>query len=170
MKIKSLSHVGLTVSNFEDAVKFYSETFGFKLISEQILEKEQVQELYNLYRLKDTKIRLGFLRAPKGGVVEIFEFNPSLPTEHTVWNKPGATHFTLDVKNVHKWYRVLKEKGVYFFSEPQTTDGTDWVFMKDPDGNLIELIDLKFNYTIIRLLGGLVGSIMSKHKFSKYYK
>ncbi|MCT4597136.1 MAG: VOC family protein [Vallitalea sp.] len=169
MKIKSLSHVGLTVSNFESAVKFYSETFGFKLISEQLLDKDQVNELYNLYGLKDTKIRLGFLRAPKGGVIEIFEFYPSLQAKNTIWNKPGLTHFTLDVNNVNKWYRRLKEKGIYFYSEPQNTDGTDWVFMKDPDGNLIELIDLKINYTIIRILGGIAGSIMKKSKFKSYY-
>lgn len=169
MKIKSLSHVGITVSNFESAVKFYSETFGFKLISEQILNKEQVNELYSLYELKDTTIRLGFLRAPKGGVIEIFEFHPSLPAKNIIWNKPGLTHFTLDVKNVNKWYHSLEKKGIYFYSEPQNTDGTEWVFMKDPDGNLIELIDLKFNYTIIRILGGIAGSIMKKSKFKNYY-
>lgn len=169
MKIKSFSHVGLTVSNFENAVKFYSDTFGFKLISEQILGKEQVEKLYPLYKLHNTTVRLGFLRAPKGGVVEIFEFSPTLPAEHPVWNKPGPTHFTLDVRNVRKWYDTLIKKGIHFFSEPQETDGTDWVFLKDPDGNLVELIDLKINYPIIRLLGGLAGNVMAKTKFKKYY-
>ena len=169
MKIRSLSHVGITVSNFEDAVDFYSKTFGFRLISEQTLGKEEVNNLYDLYQLKNAKVRFGFLRAPKGGVVEIFEFFPSVPSEHPVWNKPGPTHFTLDVKNVKKWYNVLKAKGITFLCEPQNTDGTEWVFMKDPDGNLIELIDLKLKYTIIRVIGGLVGYIMSKTKFKKYY-
>ncbi|GKX29342.1 glyoxalase [Vallitalea longa] len=169
MKIRSLSHVGVTVSNFEKAIDFYSKTFGFRLISEQTLGKKQVNELYNLYLLKDVEVRFGFLRAPKGGIIEIFEFNPSLPSENTIWNKPGATHFTLDVKNVKKWYNILQAKGITFLCEPQNTDGTEWVFMKDPDGNLIELIDLKLNYTIIRVIGGLVGHIMSKSKFKKYY-
>ncbi|MCT4544377.1 MAG: VOC family protein [Vallitalea sp.] len=170
MKIRSLSHVGLTVSNFENTVKFYSKTFGFKLISEQTLAKEQVNELYNLYKLKDTKVHFGFLRAPKGGVIEIFEFTPSLPSNHPVWNKPGATHFALDVHNVSKWYNSLIDRSITFLCNPQSTDGTDWVFMKDPDGNLIELIDLKMNYSIIRLLGGLAGNIMAKTKFKNYYK
>lgn len=170
MRVKSLSHVGLTVSNFEKAVDFYSKKFGFRLINEQILEKEQVDTLYELYELKYTQVRLGFLRAPKGAIVEIFEFNPGLPAERTIWNKPGPTHFTLDVHNVQKWYRRLSKEGIRFFSEPQNTNGTDWVFLQDPDGNLIELIDLKFNYMVIRLLGGLVGYIMSKFSFKKYYK
>ncbi|NDI34980.1 VOC family protein [Chengkuizengella sediminis] len=169
MKIKSISHVGLTVSNFEQAVKWYSDFFGFKLISEQTLDKKQVDKLYPLYHLHDTTIRLGFLRGPKSGIIEIFEFSNTLPTEHIIWNKIGATHITLDVKNVHKWYQHLKSRGIHFFSEPQTTAGTDWVFLKDPDGNLIELIDLKANYTIIRLVGNIAGKMMAKGKYKKYY-
>lgn len=169
MKIRSLSHVGLTVSNFENAVKWYSDMFGFKLISEQTLDKKQVESLYPLYKLHNTTIRLGFLRAPKGGVVEIFEFSPSLSAECVKWNVPGLTHFTVDVRNVYKWYDCLGRKGIHFFSEPQHTSGTDWVFMQDPDGNLIELIDLKFNYYIISILGNVVGKIMAKSKFKKYY-
>lgn len=169
MKIKSLSHVGLTVSNFEKAVKFYSDIFVFKLISEQTLDKEQVELLYPLYKLHDLTVRLGFLRAPKGGVVEIFEFSNTKSSEHPIWNKPGLTHFTIDVNNVSKWYEKLSAKGIHFFSKPQVTDGNEWVFLKDPDGNLIELIDLKMNYTIIRLIGGVVGNIFAKSKFKKYY-
>jgi catechol 2,3-dioxygenase-like lactoylglutathione lyase family enzyme len=169
MKIRSISHSGLTVSNFENAVKWYYDIFGLRLISEQILDKEQAKRLYDLYKLQNTSIRLGFLRAPKGGVIEIFEFSPARKSEEVVWNKPGFTHITLDVRNVDKWYRKLKEKGVHFFSEPQDTSGAKWVFMRDPDGNLIELIDLRANYFAIRCLGGLVGKIMSSGKFKKYY-
>lgn len=170
MKIRSLSHSGVTVSNFQASVKWYYEMFGLMLIDEQTLSKEQADELHNLYGVKNTKIRLGFLRAPKGGVVEIFEFTPSLPGTKTIWNKPGITHITFDVKNVPKWYERLSEKGVEFFSKPQKTGVNEWVFLKDIDGNLIELIDLKANYFLIRFLGGIVGRIMSKGKFKKYYE
>ncbi|MCQ1529487.1 VOC family protein [Lutispora saccharofermentans] len=169
MKVRSLSHAGLTVSSFEKAVKWYHESFGCWLISEQTLPREQVKELRELYGVEDASVRLGFLRFPKGGVIEIFEFTPLLPVEKMRWNKPGPTHITLDVKNVPKWYEHLKDKGVYFFSPPQDTDGNKWVFMKDPDGNLIELIDLKFNYPAIRILGSLIGKIMAGGKFKKYY-
>lgn len=169
MKIRSLSHVGLTVTNFDKAVKWYYDVFGLKLISEQILEEKQVNKLFDLYRIRDVKIKLGFLRSPKGGVVEIFEFSKKVPMEHVVWNKPGPTHVTFDVKNVSKWYKRLSQKGVHFFSEPQKTGTTDWVFLKDPDGNLIELIDLKLNYHVIRKLGALVCNIFKKTSFKKYY-
>ncbi len=169
MKIRSFSHVGLTVSDFGKAVKWYYDMFGFRLIEEQIIDKEQVNNLSGLYGLHDVDIRLGFLQVPKGGVLEIFEILPSLPAGRTVWNKPGLTHFTLDVKNVGKWCRLLQAKGVHFFSEPQKTGNTEWVFMEDPDGNLIELIDMKANYFAVKYFAGIAGKLMSRSKFKKYY-
>ncbi len=169
MKIRSISHGGVTVSDFEKTVSWYHDMFGFNLITEQVLEGEQVNNLYTLYKVRDAKIRIGFLRAPKGGVIEIFEFSPSAPKDDIPWNKPGYTHIALDIKSIDKWYKTLSSKGVYFFSEPQNTGNVEWVFLKDIDGNLIELIDLKSNYPVIRLLGGIAGRIMAKSKFKEYY-
>lgn len=169
MKVRSISHVGVTVTNFERAVAWYNKYFGFKLISEQILDKEVVSSLWPLYQVEDTTVRLGFLRAPKGQVVEIFEFSNQKEGRHHEWNKPGLSHFTLDVKNISRWYEEYKND-LDFVIEPQVTDGNHWVFLKDPDGNLIELIDLKMNYFIIRVLGGIAGSVMKRKKFKQYYE
>ena len=169
MKVRSISHSGVTVSDFEASVKWYYEMFGLRLIDEQTLLEHQVDDLHSLYGVENTKVRLGFLRAPKGGVLELFEFSPGEPAEKTIWNKPGITHITFDIKNINGWYGSLSDKGVQFFSKPQKTGVNEWVFLKDPDGNLIELIDLKHNYPIIRILGGFVGWLMAKNKYKKYY-
>jgi hypothetical protein len=42
--------------------------------------------------------------------------------------------------------------------------------MRDPDGNLVELIDLKALRPAIRLVGGALGSIMRRRKFAGYYR
>ncbi|NMB65607.1 MAG: hypothetical protein GYA16_12145, partial [Spirochaetes bacterium] len=134
------------------------------------MDEKQVEALYNLYGLKNTKLRLGFLRTPGGAVLEIFEFTPAIPSEKVCWNKIGLTHITLDVRNVKKWYKKLKDKGVTFLCEPQKTGPNEWVFMQDMDGNLIELIDLKFNYIALRYLGAIVAPILRRLQFGKYYK
>lgn len=92
MKIRSLSHIGLTVSDFKRAVRWYYEMFGFRLIDEQVLDRETVNNLYPLYKIRDAKVHLGFLRAPRGGVIEIFEFSPSKAASEVCWNMPGPTH------------------------------------------------------------------------------
>lgn len=169
MNIKSFGHVGITVSNFSKAVKWYNDNFNFKLIDEQHMDKNMVNKLNNLYGLKDTSIHFGFLRAPKGGVIEVFEFSTKSLKSKVVWNRPGITHMALNVKNIDYWYEKLSQKGVKFFSKPQKSGKVQWVFLEDPDGNLIELIDLKENYFIIKWIGGLVGTMMKKNKFKKYY-
>ena len=169
MKVKSLSHVGITVKNFEKSVKWYWEHFKMPLLSIGTMTENEIEKMEKLYGLKDTSVKFGFLRCPKGGVIEIFEFSKTLPPE-SIWNRCGTSHLTLDVKNVKKWHQYLSGKGVDFLCKPQTTDGTEWAFLKDPDGNLIELIDLKFNYFAIRKLGSLAGFFMRKNKYKKYYR
>jgi len=170
MKPRSLSHVGLTVVDFGKAVKWYWEMFRFPLIAEEEMNEKEVEELYSLYNLKNTKRKLGFLRAPKGGVIEIFQFTPALPPEKVCWNRIGPNHLTIDVRNVKKWYKKLSEKGVKFLCDVQKSNGADWVFLEDPDGNMIELIDLKFNYYAIRYLGGIAAPIIRRLQFMHYYK
>lgn len=169
MKVRSFSHVGLTVWDLKRSCKWYNETFGFSIVSDQSLSKEEVEKLNKLYRLKDTGVKFALLRCPKGGVIEMFQFDTAMKGAGATWNKVGLTHLALDVKNVPKWYKELKSKGVEFLCEPQYTAGTCWVFLKDPDGNLIELMDLKAQYFLLKKLGGIAAYFMKKKKYRGYY-
>ena len=67
------------------------------------------------------------------------------------WNRVGLTHFSLNVRNTHKWHDYLKRKGVTIVSEPaKSPNGGQWFFfVKDCDGNLIEMMDLgKLHYLL----------------------
>lgn len=144
MKIRGFNHVGITVKNFEKAVRWYREVFGVSLISEGGLTPERISEMKKLYNLPEgIGVKFGFLICPGGGLIEIFEFTETAPFAHC-WNRPGTHHFTLDVKNIKKWYKKLSERGdVEILNTPQRDDGADWFFFRDPDGNLIELMDLR---------------------------
>ncbi|MBF9018196.1 MULTISPECIES: VOC family protein [unclassified Oceanispirochaeta] len=169
MRIKSLSHAGITVSSIEKSARWYWDVFKMPLVSVSELTKEEVEAKKDLYRLEDCSVRLGFLLCPKGGVVEIFEFSRTEAASHR-WNAPGVTHFTLDAKNIKKWHAKLSARDdVDVLCPPQTTDGNEWFFFRDPDGNLIELIDLKFNYFLMRRLGKLAGFLMRKGPYKSYY-
>lgn len=170
MRIKSLSHAGITVKDFGKAVKWYWDVFKFPLLSEVDLDADTVESLNKLYNLKKgISVKLGFLRVPKGGVIEIFQFSEHAKPDHA-WNRPGPHHMTLDANGIHKWYDKLSAMDdVEVLCEPNYSEGSWWFFFRDPDGNLIELIDLKVNYTVIRKIGGLVGRIFRKTKFKHYY-
>lgn len=169
MRIKSISHAGLTVSDFEAAVAWYHEHFGFLLVSEDRLGPEETRELFPLYRVEGARVRMGFLRAPRGAVIELFQFEPARDGAATVWNAPGFTHVALDVSGLEAWVKGLTAAGVEFVTQRQRTGNVEWAFLKDPDGNLVELIDLKALRPAIRTVGGLLGSAMKLGKFSPYY-
>ena len=170
MKIKSVSHAGLTVSDFDRAVAWYNELFGFLLVSEDYLEPAQTASLYPLYGVKDARVRMGFMRAPGGSVIELFQFDPAKKGAAPVWNAPGFTHVAFNVSGVQSWVERLGAKGVSFITSPQRTGSVDWAFFRDPDGNLLELIDLKASRSALRIVGGILGSSLKRGKFASYYR
>jgi catechol 2,3-dioxygenase-like lactoylglutathione lyase family enzyme len=170
MRIKSISHAGLTVSDFERSVAWYHEHFGFLLVSEDILDQETTSSLFPLYGVREARVRMGFLRAPGGSVIELFEFEPARRGGPAIWNAPGFTHVAFNVSGVAKWIGMLGSKGVEFVTPAQRTGNIDWAFFKDPDGNLVELIDLKASRPALKLVGGILGSALKRGKFAGYYK
>ena len=173
MRVKSICHAGLTVSDFGRAVRWYHENFGFLLVSEDVLEPEATKELFPLYRVEAARVRMGFLRAPGGSVIEIFQFEPAATRgaagNRPTWNAPGFTHVALNVSHVADWVSRLEAKGIRFTTRPTRTGSVDWAFFEDPDGNLLELIDLKAARPALKLIGGLLGSSLKKGKFASYY-
>ena len=77
-------------------------------------------------------------------MLEIFEFQPQQPLVQGPWNRVGLTHFSLNIRGAWKWHDYLKSKGVTIVSEPaKSPNGGQWFFfVKDCDGNLIEMMDL----------------------------
>ena len=169
MRIKSISHSGLTVSDFEAAVAWYHRHFGFLLVSEDRLGPEETRELFPLYQVEGARVRMGFLRAPRGAVIELFQFDPARGGEAPVWNAPGFTHVALDVSGLQVWVKSLSAAGVEFVTRPQRTGSVEWAFLRDPDGNLVELIDLKAARPALRTIGGILGATLKKGKYSTYY-
>lgn len=170
MKIKSISHAGLTVSDFQRSVAWYNEHFGFLLVSEDRLDQAMTASLFPLYGVKEARVRMGFLRAPGGSVIELFEFEPKKEGEPAIWNAPGFTHVALNVSGVPAWIERLEARGVEFVTPAQRTGNIDWAFLRDPDGNLVELIDLKASRPALKLVGGILGSALKRGKFAGYYK
>jgi glyoxylase I family protein len=80
-----------------------------------------------------------FVKAKNGSMLEIipakggrFEETPATP---------GIRHLAIAVDNFDDAYLHLKNKGVVFTGEPYNNQGNRLVFFKDPEGNLLHLIE-----------------------------
>jgi catechol 2,3-dioxygenase-like lactoylglutathione lyase family enzyme len=170
MRARSFSHIGITVSDFNKAVKFYSEVFGCPLVGVADTPPDRVRTFFGVEGAAP-QCKIGWVRVPGGGVLEIFAFEPKLPPEPISWNRIGLTHFSFNVRDTQKWYDYLVSKGVEVLSKPERSPrGHTFFFAKDMDGNLVEMIDLGFMHYVLQLLGPLGGVLFRRGRYRQYYR
>jgi catechol 2,3-dioxygenase-like lactoylglutathione lyase family enzyme len=169
MKARSFSHTGVTVADFDRFVQFYADNFGCRLVGVGDSDPERVRTVFGVDH-EAPSCRIGWLRTPGGGMLEIFDFRPDQPAEDIVWSRVGLTHISFDVKDPYKWYDFLKWKGVEIVSEvEESAHGHAFFFVKDCDGNLIELIDLRYRYPLLRYLGWFAGWLFRRGRYRQHY-
>jgi catechol 2,3-dioxygenase-like lactoylglutathione lyase family enzyme len=175
MKARSFSHVGITVSNFNRAVKFYWEIFGCPLVGVADTPPDRVRSFFGVDPSPELgappACKIGWIRVPGGGVLEIFEFTPQLPIGTVRWNQVGLTHISFNVRNLRGWYDYLVSRGVECVSKPERSPrGHSFFFARDFDGNLIELMDLGYMYYVLGWFGPLGGWLFRRGMYRKYYE
>ena len=171
MRAHSFSHIGITVSDFNKAVRFYADVFGCPLVGVSDAPPDRVRSFFGVDGPAPA-CKIGWVRVPGNGILEIFAFEPKLPPEtHIPWNRTGLTHFSFNVRNCQKWYDYLVSKGVECVSKPEQSPRGHWFFFaKDMDGNLIEMIDLKGMHHVLRWLGPLGGLLFRRSRYAEYYR
>lgn len=171
MRAHSFSHVALTVADFNRSIRFYHDVFGASCVG--VTTEHPKDRLQGFFGVDDPNpsLKIGWIRFPGGAVAEIFEFTPGLPAQDVVWNRQGITHFSLNVRDTAKWHDYCVAKGVEIVDPPkQSPKGHTFFFVKDPDGNLIELIDNKHMRPILKWLGPFGGLVFRKTMYKKYYR
>ena len=170
MKARSFSHVGITVSDFNTAVRFYSEIFGCPLVGVADTPPDRIRTFFGV-DAEMPSCKIGWVRVPGGGVLEIFAFEPKQPHVPMPWNQIGLTHFSFNVRNTQKWYDYLVSKGVEVLGRPERSPrGHTFFFVKDFDGNLIEMIDLGFMHHVLNWGGPLGGFLFRRGRYAHYYR
>ena len=131
-------HVGITVADLDRAVDFYTETFDLDLLAEFAVGGDAFAEAV---AVEGAAAEFAHLDAD-GAVVELVSYDPAGdPTDDPELNRPGAAHLGLSVDDVAAFYADLDDD-VETLSPPRTTEsGTTILFVRDPEGNLIEVLD-----------------------------
>jgi catechol 2,3-dioxygenase-like lactoylglutathione lyase family enzyme len=134
-------HVGVTVADLDRAVDFYTETFDLDVAAEFAVGGEAFADAVAVDGAAADFAHL-VAEGDDETIVELVAYDPEgEPTEDPELNRPGAVHLGLSVDDVEEFYRGLDD-GVETLSEPRTTEsGTTILFVVDPEGNLIEVLD-----------------------------
>ena len=169
MRVRTFSHVGLTVRDFNRTVRFYADVFGCPLVGVADTPSERVKAFFGV-DAPAPSCKIGWIRVPGGGVLEIFAFEPAQAPVTVPWNRIGLTHFSFNVRNLQKWHDHLVRQGVEIVSQPERSPrGHSFFFVRDMDGNLIELMDLGFMYHVLNWLGPLGGWLFRRGMYRQYY-
>ena len=146
MKVKNIHHIGITVKNLEKTVEFYRDVIGLKMIeppTKPSAESNHGQPV----GVKDAVIRICLFEIAEGQIVEFLEYQPTSPIETPMpMNALGAHHIALLVDNMDDYVKKLENDNIEFLYKPLTIKGgyfkgIKWVYFKDPDGIIVELIE-----------------------------
>lgn len=133
----SLHHHGVSVSDLDRAVEFYTDVFGFDVIDRYDLSDDALATAIG----RDAA-SAEFAQLDGGGArVELVEYADAddAPDREGV-SDVGAKHLGLHTDDLDAFYDSLPD-GVETLSEPQTTgSGTRILFVRDPDCNLVEVL------------------------------
>ena len=140
--IKDVRHIGIVVTDMEKSLKFYRDLLGLKIKS---LVDEEGEFLDNMLAYENVKNRVAKLYAKNGNaLVELINSKSYGNKKDRDFFTIGASHFAFTVDDLEKTYDYLVKNGVKFTAPPQQTpDGFAKVtFCEDPDGTLIELVEV----------------------------
>lgn len=126
-------HVGLSVADLDLQRDFYGRALGLTAIEEQV-------------DMPEARVRTAILRSESGLKLELVERDGSTPQEFTDpfdgANTQGYFHWALYVDDLDLAFARLVSAGASEVSPPApgARAGARFAYVKDPEGNLLELI------------------------------
>jgi catechol 2,3-dioxygenase-like lactoylglutathione lyase family enzyme len=158
MAIRGVHHTGIIVKNLDRSIYFYHDLLGFEFDREPS-PWFAGEELSKGVGVPGASLRQVCLRAGDD-ILELLEYGN--PPEHNdappTQNQLGAMHVGFKVDDVAATKAELEAKGVVFLSEVNVVDegvlaGWRWVYLHDPDGITLELVEEAYSETAKRPAG-----------------
>ena len=140
--MKTIRHTGIVVSDLEQALHFYRDLLGLKVVKRMDESGKYIDRISGLKNVKVTTVKLA---AEDGNLVELLYYHSYLGRRDAKKDlrRIGISHVAFTVRDLDLEYKRLSKAGVQFNSPPQISpDGYAKVtFCKDPEDNFIELVE-----------------------------
>jgi catechol 2,3-dioxygenase-like lactoylglutathione lyase family enzyme len=141
--IVGIHHTALSTRDADRLVRFYRELFGFE-VEFDFPWDESNQAFEQSHAVGETAGRVVMI-SNGASRLEIFEYRRPAPRPDIAGRANadlGIAHFGIEVRDIEKEYARLSAAGMKFQSPLVTQTPTiKMAYGRDPDGNIIELID-----------------------------
>ncbi|KYH45807.1 methylmalonyl-CoA epimerase [Branchiibius sp. NY16-3462-2] len=131
---EAVDHVGIAVPDLDEAITFYTETLGMRVVHEETNDGQGVREAMVEVTPGGTQLQLLAPLTPESSIAKFLDRSG-----------PGVQQVAYRVKNVDDVSKALRDKGLrLLYDEPRPgTYGSriNFVHPKDAGGVLVELVE-----------------------------
>lgn len=141
------NHMGITVSNLDASLKFYCGTLGLPNPPEGHVFTVAGDWLGKVVGADDPEIRVAFIPLDHG-ILELLEYHRPDTGKQSAslqnWDV-GSAHLAVNMVGLLDFYEKNRDI-LPFLSSPQIVAQGPWVggyvvYLRDPDGNPVEIVD-----------------------------
>lgn len=135
--VNALNHVGHHVADLDRSIGFYTEVFGFEVLSRLEIPDGVASKLLRVPEpVGLTAVYLGL----GGAVLELLHLDRpgNEPARERSFAQPGLTHLSLTVDDVAAACDAVRAHGGEVLTD--TDMGGRAIMVRDPDGQLLELL------------------------------
>lgn len=130
--VRKVDHIGVAVSNLEEALKIYTDVLGLKLHGTEVVEEQKVRVAF--MPVGDTEIELLESTDPEGPIAKFIEKRGE-----------GIQHIAFRVDDIEEALEQMRRKGVRLIDEKPRygAGGARIAFLhpKSTGGVLVELCE-----------------------------
>jgi catechol 2,3-dioxygenase-like lactoylglutathione lyase family enzyme len=138
MTTSSYHHVALRVEDLDRSTRFYEQVFDGEVVVELELAPDFVQSIMGGPSGSRGLNRV--IQFPTWAI-EIFQLVPGAPVPPTRQTEVGLMHFCAWVDDVPGTVELVKQAGGRARFPVRPWQGYHFVYVEDPDGHVIELLD-----------------------------
>jgi len=135
------NHTGQVVADPERSMRFYREVLGFRFWYQVSPDDMAVATLCSL---EPPLSVTAYYLTLDGFVLELIHYaaeGAAAAYRPRTMNEPGLTHLSISVDDMHATARKAVEFGGTIIAESDIGGG---LMIRDPDGQLVELLDMRF--------------------------
>jgi catechol 2,3-dioxygenase-like lactoylglutathione lyase family enzyme len=136
------SHFGICVSDLDRSLRFYCDGLGFEKAERYDLEDWPGSGLDRGLEVQGPVALVSQFIRSAGMGIELLHFTSPVPngTPSASRGQVGITHLSFYVDDVDKAAARLVEHGGTLLENTRSNPGVDLVFLSDPDGVRVELM------------------------------
>jgi len=140
--IKSFLHIGISVIDLEESIKFYSEIMQMNI---EYRSRNKGEIISRIVDVKDADMEVCVLEKNNLGI-ELLDYKNDERKKlinYPNQDQPGLVHISFLVDNVDKEYERIKARGYEFNSPPVVAreNGPKIAYFKGPDNVIIEIFE-----------------------------